>query len=702
MIQALRPPSLFGHDPEAKREEIRRYFHNTFDLFESLYDHLASDDAFYHRPEPLRHPHIFYFGHTAVFFVNKLVLAKAIDTRIDPKLESIFAVGVDEMSWDDLNEAHYDWPTVAATRTYREKVRELVDGLITSLPLELPIGWESPWWVILMGIEHERIHVETSSVLIRQTDLSLVRPLSEWPLCPDSGPAPHNEILPVPGGRVLLGKSRNDDFYGWDNEYGHHEARIPDFKASKYLVSNGEFLEFVQDGGYEEKRWWSEEGWAWRTYKKAIHPVFWIPDDKGFKYRAMAEVIPMPMDWPVDVNYHEAKAYCAWLGERLGKTLRLPTEDEWARLREVCRVPDVKNWGEEAPANIHLEHWASACPVTTFAHGEFHDVIGNVWQWSETLIYPYDGFEVHPVYDDFTTPTFDGRHNLIKGGSFISCGDEALASARYAFRRHFFQHAGFRYVESEYEERVSRGFYETDEQVSQYCEFGWGETYFDVPNYPETCARLAIEAFRRFSGCSALKALDVGCAIGRSTLELATAFEAVTGLDFSARFIGMAETMRTEGRIRYTIPTEGELVEYREATLPEHLAAVANRVDFWQADACNLKPLYTGYDLVTAFNLIDRLYDPAMFLHDVTARIEPGGLLVLTSPYTWMEEHTPKEKWLGGFKRDGEPVTTLQGLEEHLSPAFDLVETREVEFVLRETARKFQHTVAQMTIWKKR
>ncbi|WP_201352634.1 5-histidylcysteine sulfoxide synthase [Hydrogenimonas urashimensis] len=700
MIERLRPPSLQGTDPEAKREEIRRYFHTTFDLFESLYSHLKSDEAFYHRPEPLRHPHIFYFGHTAVFFINKLVLAKVIDRRIDPKLESIFAVGVDEMSWDDLNEAHYDWPTVAATRAYRDNVRALVDELITTLPLELPIGWDSPWWVILMGIEHERIHVETSSVLIRQTDLSLVSPRPDWEICRRSGHAPQNVLLPVPGGSVTLGKNRQDAYYGWDNEYGHHEAEVPDFKASKFLVSNGEFMAFVEAGGYRQKTWWSEEGWAWRTYKAAEHPPFWMPDGKGgFRYRALAEIIDMPMDWPVDVNYHEAKAFCRWLGEKTGRKLRLPTEDEWYRLHEHCRVPDLPDWGEKAPANINLEHYASTSPVTEFPHGEFHDVIGNVWQWSETPIYPFAGFEVHPVYDDFTTPTFDGKHNLIKGGSFISTGNEALASARYAFRRHFFQHAGFRYVESDYEEKIGTHYYENDRQVSQYCEFGWGDTYFGIPNYPATCANLAIEAT---SGRKRRSALDIGCAIGRSTLELAKSFEKATGLDFSARFIGMAEKMRSEGRIRYTLPTEGELVEYKEVVLPQYLADIVDRVDFWQADACNLKPIYTGYDLVTAFNLIDRLYDPAKFLRDITGRIEKEGLLILTSPYTWNEAHTPKEKWLGGFKRDGEPVTTLQGLKEHLEPAFRLLETRDIPFILRETARKFQHTVAQMTIWEKR
>ncbi len=695
----LRAVSLRSEKPEILREEIREAFHTTFDTFESLFDHLCDEDAFYIRPEPLRHPHIFYFGHTAVFFINKLVLAKVLDERIDPKLESIFAVGVDEMSWDDLNDAHYDWPSVEETKKYREKVRGVVDGLISSLPMELPITWESPWWVILMGIEHERIHIETSSVLIRQTDLAKIRPQKGWEPCRKSAEAPENSLLPVPGKRVKIGKSRDDDFYGWDNEYGNHEADIPDFRASKYLVTNGEFMEFVKDGGYSDDRWWSEEGLAWRRYTKAAHPHFWVPSGGGFRYRALSEVIDMPMDWPVDVNYHEAKAFCNWLSEKSGKNLRLPTEDEWYRLYEHCGVPDQPQWGEKAPANIGLEHYASACPVTEFGHGEFFDVIGNVWQWTETPIYPFEGFEVHPIYDDFTTPTYDGRHNLIKGGSFASTGDEALKSARYAFRRHFFQHAGFRYVQSDYEERIGSATYESDEQVSQYCEFAWGDRYFGVDNYPETCAKIALEATE---GKPRRSALDVGCATGRSTIELAKEYESVTGLDFSARFIGAAERMRSEKRLRYTIATEGDLVEYKEALLPSSLEPFTERVEFWQADACNLKPHFRGYDLVTAFNLIDRLYDPAKFLRDITERINEGGVLVLSSPYTWLEEFTPKERWLGGFKRDGEPVTTLDGLKELLLPSFNLIDVRDVEFVIRETSRKFQHSVAQLSVWEKR
>src|ERR1039457_6967315 len=130
---------LNNGDPEQKRAEIREYFHRTFDVDEKLYETLKEDATFYLRADQLRHPLIFYFGHTATFFINKLTIARLIDTRINPRFESMFAVGVDEMSWDDLNSTHYDWPARQEVKAYRDKVREVVDELICRLPLSLPI-----------------------------------------------------------------------------------------------------------------------------------------------------------------------------------------------------------------------------------------------------------------------------------------------------------------------------------------------------------------------------------------------------------------------------------------------------------------------------------------------------------------------------------------------------------------------------------
>ena len=103
------------------------------------------------------------------------------------------------------------------------------------------------------------------------------------------------------------------------------------------------------------------------------------------------------------------------------------------------------------------------------------------------------------------------------------------------------------------------------------------------------------------------------------------------------------------------------------------LAETAGRVEFWQGDACNLNDVFTGFDLILAANLIDRLYSPRRFLADVARRLNPGGLLLLASPCTWLEEQPKREEWIGGFKKDGESYTTLDGLKDLLAADFELV-----------------------------
>jgi 5-histidylcysteine sulfoxide synthase/putative 4-mercaptohistidine N1-methyltranferase len=693
-----RTPDLV-HGSEADfRSRIRDYFVSTFDRYESLFECLANQAAYYVRPISLRHPLIFYYGHTATFFVNKLLLTRMITTRVNQQFESMFAVGVDEMSWDDLNDAHYEWPTPAEVKAYRDQVRTLVLDLIEHAPLEMPVNWNNPWWAIVMGIEHERIHLETSSVLIRQHKLEYVKKSPLWLACTESGAAPTNTLVSVTEGQVRLGKNKTDSIYGWDNEYGAHEAGVPAFKASRFLVSNQEFLSFVDAGGYRNHHNWEEEGKAWLGFTGAEHPTFWVKKTRGWYLRLMTEEVAMPWDWPVEVNYHEAKAFCNWKQSETGSPVRLPTEDEWYRI--------YTDNGLEAPqqtvsnANIHLDHFASSCPVNRFAQGDFYDVVGNVWQWTETPIYPFDGFDVHPIYDDFTTPTFDERHNVIKGGSWISCGNETQPSSRYAFRRHFFQHGGFRYVVSGDIQAVPPSQYETDKLLSEYAEFHYGDEYFGVSNFSKALTDLALKALENKPK---KRALDIGCATGRASFELAQAFEQVTGIDFSARFINLGVQLARGETLRYTLAEEGELVSYKSRSLQElGLIDSAQKVEFFQGDACNLKEQFAGYDFILAANLIDRLYSPAKFLQEIHQRLNLGGLLMMTSPYTWLAEHTSRDAWLGGFKKDGESFTTLDGLHQHLDKHFKrIAEPQEVHFVIRETRRKFQHSLSEVTIWER-
>jgi 5-histidylcysteine sulfoxide synthase/putative 4-mercaptohistidine N1-methyltranferase len=695
-------PTLDGIDTDIKRQEIKAYFQYCYKRYESLFMLISEEVSYYQKADPLRHPLIFYYGHTSVFFVNKLILAKIIDKRIDTHLESIFAVGVDEMSWDDLNDKHYTWPTLEHTQQYRDKVYDLVSEVIDALPLELPITEDSPWWVIMMGIEHENIHLETSSVLIRQLPFENVREDSRWKECTIYGEAPKNTLLEVPEGLVQLGKNKDAKLFGWDNEYGNHTAHIPSFKVAKYLTSNEEFLEFVEDGGYSNDQYWCSEGKAWRDYGNIEYPRFWLKREGKYLLRTLSREIPLPLSWPVEVNYLEATAFCKYKSEKLGKNITLPTEDEYVRLRDVSGVESFLQCQtqEKSIANINLEAFASSTPVNECKHGEFYDIIGNVWQWSRTPIYPFEGFKVHPIYDDFTVPTFDAKHNLIKGGSWISCGNLATQKSRYGFRRHFYQHAGFRYIQSSYEERIVTDYYTKDVVVSQYCHFGWGENTLGVENYPAKCAQIALDVMK---DKTRRKALDIGCAIGRSSFELARGFDEVVGVDFSARFIQEAQKLKQNGILRYSVPIEGELESFHDVTLKQYgLEWAAEKVSFWQADACNLKPIYKDFDLIFAGNLIDRLYDPRKFLDSLAPRINNKGILILTSPYTWQEESTPKDKWIGGYKKDGESISTLQGLKEILGKDFILLETKDVPFVIQETARKHQHTIAQMSIWEKR
>lgn len=683
-----------------KRTEIRDYFLKTWEIDEKLYTQLVDDNAFYLRGDPLRHVILFYLGHTAVFFINKLFLARIIDFRINPGFESIFAIGVDEMSWDDLDERHYSWPSVPEVRHYRDEVKKVILDVIDHTPLLLPIDWESPFWIIMMGIEHERIHLETSSVLIRQLPLDKVVSGRFGKICEERENAPVNDFLPVPGAEMKLGKPMDHPLYGWDNEYGSRVEQVEDFRASRMLVSNGEFLQFVEDGGYDERNYWTEEGWNWRAFSKAQMPLFWRKNNADYALRLVAEEIPMPWNWPVEVNYLEAKAYCNWLSVTKGKTYRLPTETEWYRLAAYCGIPDVEAW-KGAPGNINLEYYASPCPVDKFRQGDFYDVLGNVWQWTETPITGFAGFRVHPMYDDFSTPTFDGKHNLIKGGSWISTGNEATLHSRYAFRRHFYQHAGFRVVESELPLVIENDEYETDMEVANSCENSWGDMFGAKSNFYKDLATLVLEVVK---DRNVKRVLDLNADTGRLAFELAPHFATITALDFSARFIRMPIQLQEKGFIRYIVKDEDDLVFYRELVLAETgLGTGKEHIVFMQENANNIKPLYKGYDLIVVPNLLEELTNPVAFLEHIHERLNAGGILIMASTYDWAINAIAKEYRPGGFKRDGEPVTSLDGIKSILESQFILEQSPvDVPYILRKTSRCSEIRMSEVTVWKKK
>jgi 5-histidylcysteine sulfoxide synthase/putative 4-mercaptohistidine N1-methyltranferase len=696
----IKTPNLIEGNPEDKRQEILDYFKRTFELDSKLYETLKDEQAFYRRADPLRHPLIFYFGHTSCFYVNKLVLAGLLPEHINKSFESMFAIGVDEMSWDDLNEENYNWPKVEEVRQYRETVKNTIIKLIEETPLHLPIDWESPFWPIIMGIEHQNIHIETSSVLVRQLPLEMLEDGIFDVIANDNGNVPDNKMIDISGKTMTLGKPHGHHFYGWDLEYGSFTENVEDFKSSKYLVSNAEFLGFVNNEGYHTEKWWTEEGWSWKTYKKAEHPQFWRKDKGEYRLRLMTREISMPWSFPVEINYLEAKAFCNWKSAQTGKKLRLPTEAEWYRLTEVCKVNDVDQW-QQAPGNINFEHYTSPAPINTFAFGELYDVMGNVWQWTETPITGYPGFKVHPLYDDFSTPTFDGKHNIIKGGSWISTGNEATIHARYAFRRHFYQHAGFRYVESEHEPRIRVDSYVTDEDVAISCELNFGDDYLGYKKLPLQAFELIKKHIEKPDEKTFL---DLNSDTGRLAFEVSNIFKEVTAIDASARYIQPAVELQDNGLLRYVISDEGDLQIFKDILLADlKLKPNASPVVFMQDDAMKLKKKYSGYDVICAINLLEELKDPSVLLKSIHERLNQDGILILGSTYQWHESISPKEKWIGGFKKDGEPVTSFSGLSSILEKEFRLKQKpEEIVYSLRKTSKQFEIQISEVSIWQKK
>ncbi len=241
--------------------------------------------------------------------------------------------------------------------------------------------------------------------------------------------------------------------------------------------------------------------------------------------------------------------------------------------------------------------------------------------------------------------------------------------------------------------------YETEELLGQYMAFHYGESYFGVENYPARCASLCMQYM---AAGNKRKALDLGCAVGRTSFELARDFEQVIGLDLSSRFVESATLLQQQGSLPYHIVDEGELVVPCRAELSAlQLDTVKEKVSFFQEDACNLSRRHKDYDLIFAGNLLDRLHDPRQFLNSVHRYLAEDGILVLSSPYTLLTEYTPRENWLGGFIENGREVRMLDGIKRALEPRFVMLgEPVDVPFVIRETRRKFQHTIAELSAWR--
>jgi iron(II)-dependent oxidoreductase len=287
---------------------------------------------------------------------------------------------------------------------------------------------EADLFPYVMVEQHEQQHIET---MLATHQLRDGEPLlgAGAPLPPGRS-VPHDSVL-VPAGPFVLGVDGSDEPWSLDNERPAHVVDLPAFRIARFPVTNAEWQQFIDAGGYDEPRWWSARGWQHRLAAGLERPLFWSPDGSRRRFGVVEEI---PPDEPVQhVCFFEAEAYAAWAGARL------PTEAEWEKAcawdpRTGRRRPWP--WGSATPAAdlVNLGGGAlrpaqvGAYPRGASAYG-VEQLIGDVWEWTSSGFEPWPGF-TPMLYAQYSAPFFGGDFRVLRGGSWAVDG----AAIRPSFR----------------------------------------------------------------------------------------------------------------------------------------------------------------------------------------------------------------------------------------------------------------------------
>jgi formylglycine-generating enzyme required for sulfatase activity len=380
---------------------------------------LIKPDSWYERPIPERHRLIFYLGHLEAFDWNQICRGTLEKPSFHPEFDQLFEAGIDPKQGELPQDTPSDWPSIEEVKRYNARVRAEVDRALAEAP--------SP--ILHVAIEHRWMHVETTGYLLHHLPLTKKNIPDLPPLI--QGPSLQPGMIEVPSGTATLGRCQEEGF-GWDNEFGKHEVVVPSFSISKYKITNGQYLRFVEDG--------------------APPPPFWERWDNQWVLKTMFEEMALPKDWPVFVSQREAQAYAAWAGKSL------PTEEQFHRAAFGMRNGEerIYPWGNQSPNGVHgnfnFVRW-DPLPVTALPLGDsdfgVSQLVGNGWEWTSTVFSPFEGFELIPTYPGYSSRFFDQDHYVLKGGGPLTASCLLRRSFRNWFRPGYpHMHAGFRCVEN--------------------------------------------------------------------------------------------------------------------------------------------------------------------------------------------------------------------------------------------------------------
>ncbi len=430
------------HDLQTRLLDARA---RTDELFQ-----IVRPEALYDRAIDERHRIIFYLGHVEAFDWN-LLAHRAFGLRsVHPAFDKLFAFGIDPVDGGLPSDKPSDWPAREEVENYNRRLREELDATIDRALQRPSEGHPHLTAMLEAAIEHRLMHAETLAYLLHQLPVERKFP-------GHVGPASVRgrvkcRMVEIPAGRAMLGIQKvTGEEFGWDNEFGEHEVDVAEFAMDACNVSNGDFLQFLEAGGYENRALWSADDWSWKEKAGVRHPAFWKRDGNLWMHRAMFGEIRLPLEWPAYVSHAEASAYAKWLDRKL------PTEEQFHRAAYGTPEGLERNypWGEEAPGERHgnfdFHRWDPA-PVGSHPAGAsafgVQDLVGNGWEWTRTVFGPFPGFAPAPFYPGYSANFFDGKHYVMKGGSPRTAACMLRRSFRNWFQGHYpYVYATFRCVE---------------------------------------------------------------------------------------------------------------------------------------------------------------------------------------------------------------------------------------------------------------
>jgi gamma-glutamyl hercynylcysteine S-oxide synthase len=375
---------------------------------------LVEPEAFDMRPIPLRHPIRFYEGHLASFNFGMLLQSGWLKNDPQPELTILFARGIDPLNQSAADKLTIEqWPDRAVVADYVGRV----EG-------EMSRAFEAEIDPIYLhtAIEHEEMHQETLIYLIHQLPHDLKRKPVDARIESAGALAPASWV-PIEAGVVQLGADPKTVPFGWDNEFPPMRTEVTAAEIASRKVSNGEFLEFVEAGGYGNEKLWSESGWRSIQEGKITQPPFWSRENGDRVYQGLFESIPLPLNWPVYVSHIEADAFTRWQG------CRLPTESEWHRAFESAPAPQPQR------DNFDFVSW-NPSPVAG-PNGSLFQLAGNGWEWTSVPFEGFPGFKPFPHYPGYSADFFDGVHFVLKGASPVTPAPLVRTSFRNWFQDHY-------------------------------------------------------------------------------------------------------------------------------------------------------------------------------------------------------------------------------------------------------------------------